>query len=340
MIITTQLQLTLLSVLFFFVTTVIAEPSTRTFSFDYKTSIDTTGVEAGPLHIFIPLAVQNAQQTIIAEQIDAPIPGTIETEDTYGNRYWHGSVDSREAGIIDITITTTVERREVNLSNPLVSRAITAAESSELEQFLKPNAKVVVGHPILKPIQEEVRDIAGSDDPAKLSRAIYDWVVENVEYKKVGTGWGNGDTFWACNERYGNCTDFHALLISLARSENIPARFEIGFPVPASRNEGTIGGYHCWVQVYLPSVGWFPVDASEAFKHPENKDYFYGSHPQDRIHFSTGRDLKLGASLQGKALNYFVYPHVEVNGKPFTGKINNSFAYRDIANPVKSLATN
>ena len=118
--------------------------------------------------------------------------------------------------------------------------------------------------------------------------------IDNVEYKKVGTGWGNGDTFWACNERYGNCTDFHALFISLARSEGIPARFEIGFPVPESRDEGKIAGYHCWVQFYLPEVGWFPIDASEAFKHPERREFFYGSPSRDRIHMTTGRDLELG----------------------------------------------
>jgi transglutaminase-like putative cysteine protease len=82
----------------------------------------------------------------------------------------------------------------------------------------------------------------GGGSPAERARAIYDWVVENVEYKKVGTGWGNGDTFWACSERYGNCTDFHALFISLARTEGIPARFEMGFPVPDSRPSGEIGG--------------------------------------------------------------------------------------------------
>ena len=51
----------------------------------------------------------------------------------------------------------------------------------------------------------------------------------------AGSGWGNGDTFWGCSERYGNCTDFHALFISLTPSEGIPARIEIGFPVPTDR---------------------------------------------------------------------------------------------------------
>ena len=154
-------------------------------------------------------------------------------------------------------------------------------------------------------------------------------MVDNVEYKKVGSGWGNGDTFWACNERYGNCTDFHALFISLARSEGIPARFEIGFPVPADRDQGKIGGYHCWVQLYLPETGWFPIDASEAFKQPEKRELFYGTHPADRIHFTTGRDLRLGDAHRDGALNYFVYPYLEADGRKRDVAVETRFRYEE-----------
>ena len=171
------------------------------------------------------------------------------------------------------------------------------------------------------------------ESPAATARAIYDWVVDNVEYKKIGTGWGNGDTFWACNERYGNCTDFHALFISLARSEGIPARFEIGFPIPRDRSQGDIGGYHCWVQVYLPGEGWIPIDASEASKHPEQRELLYGGQPADRIHFTTGRDIVLPGEYSGQPLNYFIYPHVEVGGKPWQGKLQTRFHFKEVDFP-------
>ncbi len=316
----------------------VADTASRMFSFEYKTHIDMATAAAGPVHVFIPLAVDNAQQRIVNESIQASIPGSVEVEDRYGNRFWHGSIDQSAGEAIDITVQTTVERLASSVESPRLSRLINAEEKAAMAIFLGENDKVLVGHPILKPILQEVESMAGSDDPAKVSRAIYDWVVDNVEYKKIGSGWGNGDTFWACNERYGNCTDFHALLISLARSENIPARFEIGFPVPDSRDAGSIAGYHCWVQVYLPDIGWFPIDASEAFKHPENKEYFYGTHPQDRIHFSTGRDLRLGLGHRDKALNYFVYPHVEVAGKLYDGPIDSHFSYQNVPIAPSHLA--
>ncbi len=89
--------------------------------------------------------------------------------------------------------------------------------------------------------------------------------------------------------------------------------------MPTDRNEGTIGGYHCWVQFYLPEVGWTPIDASEAKKHPEMRDEFFGAHPVDRIQFTVGRDLELGDGHEAGPLNYFVYPHVEVAGEPYDG---------------------
>jgi transglutaminase-like putative cysteine protease len=36
----------------------------------------------------------------------------------------------------------------------------------------------------------------------------------------------------------------------------IPARFQIGFPLPANKHSAEIPGYHCWAEFYLDSVGW------------------------------------------------------------------------------------
>jgi len=309
-----------------------ASADTRRFVFEYTTRVGP--VEApGGLDVFVPLATSNAQQTVLDESISASILGSIGQEGAYGNRYWHGRLDAASDQPVDVTVRTVVERRVSRVAPPAQSRPLTNEERVAFASFLAPNRRVPVDHPILEPIRAEVRARAGSDDPAAVARAIYDWIVDNLEYKKVGTGWGNGDTYWACNERRGNCTDFHALFISLARSEGIPARFEIGFPVPESRSKGEIAGYHCWVQFYLPEVGWFPIDASEAFKHPEQRDFFYGAHPGDRIHMTTGRDLELQEDAQRAPLNYFVYPHVEVDGVPWRGPIENRFRFESAPSP-------
>ena len=82
---------------------------------------------------------------------------------------------------------------------------------------------------------------------------------------KFGDGWGKGDAVYACNSRYGNCTDYHSYFIGLARSIGIPARFAIGAAIPSERNDGGTDGYHCWAEFYADGK-WWPVDISEADK--------------------------------------------------------------------------
>ena len=139
-------------------------------------------------------------------------------------------------------------------------------------------------------------------------RAIYDYVVDNMTYKKEGDGWGQGDISWACTTKTGNCTDFHALFTGLVRASGIPAKFAIGFPLPPERGTGQISGYHCWSEFHLNGYGWVPVDASEASKHPKTREYYFGSHDENRVEFTEGRDILLSPPQKGEPLNFFVYP--------------------------------
>jgi transglutaminase-like putative cysteine protease len=311
----------LLLLLAFTATPVLAE-GTRTFEFSYQ-------LLAGELptgeavDIYLPLPAEHAGQHIVASSLQSNLPGEVGTEERHGNRYYRIHRPANINAPVQATLNWTVERSTVTAGNT------DGAGDAELARYLAANSLVPVGHEILQPILAEIHAQRADDSPEATARAIYDWVVDNVEYKKVGSGWGNGDTFWACSERYGNCTDFHALFISLARSEGIPARFEIGFPVPLDRPAGDIGGYHCWVQFYLPGRGWVPIDASEAAKHPQQRELLYGTHPADRIHFTTGRDLVLSEGSAAQPLNYFVYPYVEVGGKPWQVKLDTRFSFRE-----------
>jgi len=299
-------------------------PETRVFQFTYEL-LPQDFPPGETVDIYIPLPAVHTGQRILEQSLQSSVPGQSGQEPKYGNAYYrlHRTADINTP--LSATLRWTVAREVVTANG---SGGLSAEQR---KQYLAPNALVPVGHDILQPILAEIHQLRADESPAATARAIYDWVVDNVEYKKVGTGWGNGDTFWACSERYGNCTDFHALFISLARSEGIPARFEIGFPIPLDREQGDIGGYHCWVQFYLPERGWVPIDASEAAKHPELRELFYGSHPADRIHFSTGRDLVISSASAENPLNYFIYPYVEVGGKPWSGKVATRFSFVDVS---------
>jgi len=306
-----------------------AEDEPRRFTFVYESVIGPLPDGGEPVQVFVPLPRDSPQQRVEREEIEADLGGALLRENAYGNRVWHGATRAHGQTLRWRGRFTVARRPEVSAPTP--GPEPSPAERRQLAVFLAPNARVVVGHPVLEPILAEIRPRYAGGSPVERARAIYDWVVDNVEYKKVGTGWGNGDTFWACSERYGNCTDFHALLISLARTEGLPARFEIGFPVPEDRPRAEIGGYHCWVQLYVPGAGWVPIDASEASKDPTRRDLFFGTHPADRVLFTVGRDLELGPDQRSGPLNYLVYPHVEVGGVAWTGPVQKRFAYEATA---------
>ena len=169
------------------------------------------------------------------------------------------------------------------------------------------------------------RELAGKikTDRAR-GRAIYDHVLAHMRYDKSGKGWGRGDALYACDARTGNCTDYHAYFIALCRAIKIPARFAIGFTIPANRDKGAIEGYHCWAEFHADGK-WVPVDISEADKNPELSDYYFGHHPANRLELSRGRDIMVKPAPKAGPFNYCFGPHLEVAGKPVPVKATFEF---------------
>ncbi|WP_235114275.1 transglutaminase-like domain-containing protein [Cyclobacterium qasimii] len=155
------------------------------------------------------------------------------------------------------------------------------------------------------------------------ARAIYDYIIDNMKYMKYGD-YGKGDSIYACDTKTGNCTEFHSLFISMARSVGIPARFSIGAAIPSDRDEGGIDGYHCWAEFYADGK-WWPVDISEGNKYTALSTYYFGRHPANRIEFSRGRDLILSPGPEAGPVNFMAYPVLEINGKSAVAKTTFSF---------------
>jgi transglutaminase-like putative cysteine protease len=299
------------------------EPAkTRSFLFSYSATI--TGLEPGTkARIWLPYPPSNQDQDVSVESKDLPGKEKIGKETKYGNEILYVEGTANKDGDIPLTIVYRVTRREVHGETA-------KNEKTDLAKFLKPDAKVPIdGKPL-----ELLKDRKLPADQVEAARAIYDVVFGHMRYSKEGTGWGQGDSVWACESKYGNCTDFHSLFISLVRSQKIPAVFEIGFPIPEKRSAekmSDVAGYHCWAKFHAQDNGWIPVDISEASNNPKMKDYYFGNLTADRIAFSTGRDLTLAPAQDGGPLNYFVYPYVEVGGKEYpAAKVTRKFAYQDV----------
>jgi transglutaminase-like putative cysteine protease len=281
------------------------------FEFVYRVKLPEIKGEA---RIWMPLAKTDSFQTVTEEELNIPMKWEKVQDRDYGNDICVLYPQPSDSGKT-FEVRYRVVRKE---------KAAYSASSAETARYLRPEKLV--------PINETFRTLAqkaaaGKSDDLERAKALYDHVIGQLRYDKSGTGWGRGDAMYACNVRTGNCTDFHAYFIALARSIGIPARFAIGATIPADKNEGTIDGYHCWAE-FLADGRWMPVDISEAWKNPKLADYYFGHNPANRFELTKGRDLVVDPEPASGPINFLVYPLLEMNGEVM--KPETTFTFRRI----------
>jgi len=303
--------------------------TSRHFNFHYAFTVKNV-TKGEKLRVWIPLAHSDAYQDVKVTSMKGDLPLRETKESEYGNSMLYASTPKATKDEYAFAVDYDVVRREhvVLVSGKPESTVHTAPlTQTQLKRFLEPDRLVPVTG---LPAQLAAQTTKGDSSELEKAHAIYQYVLANMRYDKTGTGWGHGDTLFACDAKRGNCTDFHSLFISMARSQDIPSRFEIGFPLPAAKHSADIAGYHCWAEFYLNGTGWTPVDISEAWKDQTKRDYFFGAHDTNRVQFTVGRDIKLNPKQDGEALNYFVFPYVELGGKEWEN-VSNAFSFADEA---------
>ena len=295
----------------------------RAFRLDYRFSLK--GIEPGAaVRVWVPVPESDRWQTVEPLGAELPTEPQFHVEPKFCNQVLYCVFAAPGGDAITINIPYRVTRRAV-----LAPGAEAADEdgcSTDRDVFLQPDSLVPIGG---RPLELfEGRLPIGT--VRQRARSIYDLVGTHVRYDKSGTGWGRGDVLWVCDSGRGNCSDFHSLFISLARSQGIPAKFEVGFPIPAA-DAGEIGGYHCWAWFEANAGEWLPVDISEADKLPDRKEFYFGRLTADRVAFTVGRDIDLVPQQTAPPLNFFIYPHVEVDGRPLpAGHVDMKVSYRDL----------
>ena len=108
-------------------------------------------------------------------------------------------------------------------------------------------------------VQETARRVVGGEtNPYWIGRRLFDWVRENLEYERVG-GWDVPTTL--IKRGTGSCSEYAFLYIALCRAAGLPARYEGSVAVRGDA-ASVDDVHHRWCQIYLPRIGWMPVDPS------------------------------------------------------------------------------
>jgi transglutaminase-like putative cysteine protease len=282
---------------------------TDEFEFTYRTKLPEI---TGAAQLWLPLASSDTFQRVQVEEIKAPEPWRQLDEREHGNKVLFVNAGPSASGQT-IEIRYRVKRFE---------KAAYAVRDPMAERYLNPE-RLVPSNETFRTIAQQIT--RGKTTDSARARALYDQVIEKLRYAKFGPGWGRGDAVYACDARSGNCSDFHAYFIALARAVGIPARFAIGAAIPSERNDGGIDGYHCWAEFFAEGK-WVPVDISEADKNSSLANYYFGHHPANRFELSKGRDLVVEPEPASGPINFLAYPVMEINGKAV--QVQTEFSFR------------
>jgi hypothetical protein len=322
--------------------------TSRTFEFTYNTAVDVTADNA-TVDIWLPIPQSSDVQTV---EVLSMSEGLTAVDDTnYGNKIAYGHWEGVKAGKLELSMKFKISRKEWTTNFRGVGATVISADAQgKFARDLGSNRTINLESELVNGAFADVQKLwegcppgiadfpAHTGNTVRQARRIYDYVLDSMWYeKRPDTAWGNGDADWACDSRYGNCTDFHSLFLALCRKSGIPARFEMGFSIPGARSfdaDAKVPGYHCWAMFYCEGTGWIPVDISEADKHPHMSEYYFGALTEDRFTATVGRDLTPPTLPAGQkefgSINFLVYPVCDINGENAGGAVSKSFAYRDV----------
>lgn len=204
-----------------------------------------------------------ASQHILSEEvkvngslISSLPPGN---EDNRPMEFKLGRINAGNSKTINI-----VQLLKINTTNFEIVPSQTDAEiPSKYQKYTKPVTYLWQSdHP---KIQNKAMELtSGENDYYSKAVRILEWVENHLDYSVQSV---EHSASWAYNSKVGDCSEYSNLFIALCRSAGIPAKAVSGY-LPFTglydSKSSTTADFtktgHQWVIIYLPSVGWIPVD--------------------------------------------------------------------------------
>jgi transglutaminase-like putative cysteine protease len=279
-------------------------------------------VEAKNVRLWIPYPMSDKNQDIT----DVIINGNYSSMGVYrdpqfGNNIlyaeWNGPVQERK-----LSFSFNVKRKELVTKN--FPQKETAFSTDEFKPYLGPTTPGRT-EGIFK--KYALKITKGKKTVLAKARAVYDWIVDNMHRDPDVKGCGFGEVEKLLGTLGGKCADLHSVYVALARASGVPAREVFGIRIPKGKEGDMTKAQHCWAEFYLPGKGWVVVDPADVRKMilEQNlsieqakpyREYYFGAVDESRIAFGMGRDIILNPPQSASALNYFMYPYAEADGKP------------------------
>ena len=156
-----------------------------------------------------------------------------------------------------------------------------ACQGDMISDFIAPELHIESLNPQIRELSARLGD--GRATACAKLRAFYDYIGSHLVYTFNGQDWGAQA---ALGPMGADCTEYSDLLIALSRAAGIPARYVEGLYFGPEANAHL---EHAWVEVYLPGVGWTPVDPTLG-RSSVSSDAYFARIPANHILITRGRN--------------------------------------------------
>ncbi len=193
------------------------------------------------------------------------------------------------------TITTCEIKTDINIRN-----ISTKIHNQKLhDYYTKETTLLPVNDTLIKTL---VNDIIGSERNTYLkAKKIYEYIISNFNITKENLSNRTETVLSILENKTGSPYDMALLFSTLCRASDIPC-----VPISGIIMDNLKTYLHWWVEFYIDSYGWVPLDIGMALNIPfvskvENKkDYYFGNLDGNRVSFSHGEKEILQMTVAGK----------------------------------------
>jgi transglutaminase-like putative cysteine protease len=211
------------------------------------------------IHIAIPKERPNQQ--FVAAPVFSPEKYEIVTDNWGQQTATFRYINIRPGEQVSGQISTVADIRQVQyFIYPEDVGTLNDIPEEIASKYLENNDKYQIEHPIIQAALEEA--VGEEDNPYWVFRKIFNYLIDQMYYEMVG-GWNTAPT--VLDRGNGSCSEYTFVYISMCRAAGLPARY-VGSVVVRGDYASHDDVFHRWVEVYLPNVGWVPIDPSRGDK--------------------------------------------------------------------------
>jgi transglutaminase-like putative cysteine protease len=212
--------------------------------------------------------------------------------DEYGNQIAEFDLAGMQPG--DVTRIEIEYRVKINQ----LSYDLSECQGELPTFFTQPELHIESYNPQIRSLSAELA--RGTDSACETVRAFYDYIGNNLVYSYNRRNWGAQA---ALGEMGADCSEYASLMIALSRAAGIPARYLEGIIYLTEEAGELARTEHAWLEVYLPGIGWTPMDPTLGRSSIFREDYFAAVTP-DHIIVTTGRNP---STLRGSSYWTHIY---------------------------------